>query len=147
VAQLGVQGAPTTFTPTDFPGGTAANAGSSESFGRSVDVDVIDGSDIIVGEPQFTSSGSNNEGRVWVTTYDPSSRAIVTPAALAFPTGTPPKNCGDRVAIRGDVAVVRCSANTGSSHEIYIFERDSSNAWQRVLNKSSPSPVDQQHVR
>ena len=141
VAQLGVQGAPTTFTPTNFPGGTAANAGSSESFGHSVDVDVIDGSDIIVGEPQFTSSGSNNEGRVWVTTYDPSTRVIGTPAALAFPAG--PKNCGDRVVIRGDVAVVRCLANTGSGREIYIFERDSSNAWQRVLNKSTPTtPAD-----
>lgn len=143
VAQLGVQGAPTTFTPTDFPGGTATNAGSNgESFGHSVDVDVIDGSDIIVGEPQFTSSGSNNEGRVWVTTYDPSTRAIGTPAALTFPAG--PRNCGDRVVIRGDVAVVRClAADNVSGHEIYIFERDSSNAWQRVLNKSTPAtPAD-----
>ena len=139
VDELDIAGPPETFTSTDFPGGSAANTGSYESLGNSVDVDVVDGSDIIVGEPQFTTGSS--EGRVWVMDYTPSTRTIGTPTELTFPTGTPPKSCGDRVAIRGDVAVVRCRDNAGTAHEIYIFERDNANVWQRVLNKSTPGTV------
>ena len=137
VDEMDTAGAPTTFTSSNFPGGTASNTGSYESLGYSVDVDVVNASDIIVGEPRFTTG--TQEGRVWVSAYTPSTRTIGTVSALTFPTGTPPKNCGDRVAIRGDVAVVRCNDNAGLAHEIYVFERTGANTWQRVLNKSTPN--------